>query len=202
MNSSDVFVAKTNQTGLYNIQSIDNIPSIMKMGLLSNERALRIRHVDIAMKDVQERRNSISIPDGLRLHQYANVYFDPHNPMLSAKRIQNKDICILKFHCSILDIPGVILSDRNASSAYANFYVPTIGLEMINFKLVYAKYWNDDDYFRHVQKKSVKCAEVLVPYVIPYDYVVCAAVVNELAREKLLRTGFDREIFIAPNIFF
>ena len=57
MNGSTNFVKKTNQTGLYNIQAIENVPSIMRRGLLSNERADQIWHVSIAMEEVQERMN-------------------------------------------------------------------------------------------------------------------------------------------------
>lgn len=42
MRPSERFTEITGQTGLYNIQAIDNIPSIMQSGLLSNERASRI----------------------------------------------------------------------------------------------------------------------------------------------------------------
>lgn len=202
MKPSELFINKTNQTGLYNIQSIDNISSIMDRGLLSNEKADRIAHTSIAMNAVQDRRDTVRIPNGLKLHQYANVYFDPHNPMLSARRNQNGNICILKFNCSILDLPGVIVSDRNASSDYASFYSPINGMNAIDFELVYARYWTDDDYYIQMQKKSIKCAEVLVPYCIPYTYVTCAAVINERAAQKLEATGFDRAIKIVPGIFF
>lgn len=47
MKPSEVFQNITNQTGLYNIQSIDNIASIMRRGLLSNEKAKRIVHTSI-----------------------------------------------------------------------------------------------------------------------------------------------------------
>lgn len=36
MRSSELFTKITNQTGLFNIQAIDNIPSIMQRGLLPN----------------------------------------------------------------------------------------------------------------------------------------------------------------------
>lgn len=202
MKGSDVFIEKTKQTGLYNIQVIDNIPSIMRRGLLSNERANRIRHISIAMDAVQERRNNVKIPNGLRLHQYANVYFDPHNPMLSARRDKNEDICILKFDYHILDIPGVIISDMNASSDYANFYPPDKGMDMIDFNIVYDTYWTRGDYFEQRRRKSIKCAEVLVPYFIPYSYVLCAAVYNKVAAKKLQDVGFDKQIVIEPRVFF
>ncbi len=97
---------------------------------------------------------------------------------------------------------GVILSDKNASSDYAAFYTPKLGLENIDFDLVYARYWTDKDYFEQCRKKSIKCAEVLVPYMIPYEYVICAAVVSEAAAEQLERVGFNKDIIIEPRVFF
>lgn len=202
MRASEMFQAITKQSGLYNIQAIDNIPSIMQRGLLSNERSSKIRHVSIAMPEVQQRRNNIRIPNGLWLHQYANVYFDPRNPMLSARRNENISICILKFDSCIMDFDGVVVSDRNASSDYAGFYSPEVGLKEINFNLVYAPYWTDEDYYEYLKKKSIKCAEVLVPHQIPYEYVVCAAVVNSAAQQKLIEVGFNKEIMIEPGLFF
>ncbi len=202
MRPSERFTELTNQTGLFNIQAINNIPSIMNKGLLSNEKAQNISHTSIAMNEVQVRRDHVRIPNGLRLHQYANLYFDPWNPMLSRRRSQNEEICILKFDRSVLDMKGVIISDRNASSDYAAFYTPEVGLENIDFDLVYARYWLDEDYFEQCRKKSIKCAEVLVPYVIPYEYVVCAAVVNINAAKGLENIGFDRRIVIEPRLFF
>jgi hypothetical protein len=39
------FTEITGQTGLYNIQAIDNMPSIMQRGLLSNEKARRMLYL-------------------------------------------------------------------------------------------------------------------------------------------------------------
>lgn len=86
----------TGQNGLFNIQAIDNVPSIIRYGLLSNEKAERITHTSIAMQEVQNRRKTKTVPNGLVLHKYANLYFDPRNPMLSARRDQNRELCILK----------------------------------------------------------------------------------------------------------
>ena len=79
---SERFTEITGQTGLYNIQAIDNVPSIMQRGLLSNERASRINHVSIAMNEVQVRRELVRVPS------------------------QNEEICILKFDRSVLDFGG------------------------------------------------------------------------------------------------
>lgn len=202
MTPSQKYNYLTHQNGLFNIQAIDNIPSIIQRGLLSNEKASRIQHTSIAMKEVQERRDTIVIPNGMALHKYANVYFDPKNPMLYKRKDENENICILKIDASILDVEGAIVSDRNASSAYASFYPADIGLTMINFNLVFASDWRDDNIYAYFQKKSIKCAEALIPYVIPYDYIVCAAVYSKKARKNLEATGFDKNIFVESKFFF
>lgn len=202
MRPSELFTQITKQTGLYNIQAIDNISSIMQVGLLSNEKSRRIYHISIAMEEVQQRRDVVRIPNGLGLHQYVNVYFDPHNPMLSARRSENENICILKLNKVILDFDGVVISDRNASSDYASFFQPEVGLQHIDFDLVYAPYWTDENYYAYLRKKSIKCAEVLIPYKIPYDYVMCAAVVNEKTQRRLEEIGFNRTTEIVPDLFF
>ncbi|MCD8131215.1 MAG: DUF4433 domain-containing protein [Lachnospiraceae bacterium] len=202
MRPSELFKELTGNTALYNIQAIDNIPSIMKNGILSHEKAERIEHISIAMADVQEKRSLICIPDGMMLHRYANLYFSSWNPMLSAKRGENDNICILMISSAVLDINGVIISDRNASSQYASFYSPLEGLRAISFDMVYARSWMDDDYYEYLKKKSIKCAEVLVPYKIPCEFIICAAVASDNAARKMEAAGFDRQIYVKPLAFF
>jgi len=176
--------------------------SILKYGLLSNEKASSIPHASVAMDEIQKKRDSVRIPNGLRLHQYANLYFDYHNSMLSKIRDRNETICILRFSPEVLDLDGVVVSDRNASSDYAAFYPVESGLEQIDFDLVYAKFWTDLDPYEQWRKKSIKCAEVLVPNCIPYEYITRAAVYDDSAADELKKTGFDRDIFVEPRAFF
>ena len=199
---SDKFTEITKHTGLYNIQAISNIRLIMEKGILSNEKAMGIFHKSIALNEVQARRDIVQVPGGLKLHQYANLYFDPWNPMLSRRRDQNHEICILKIDKTILNREGVILSDRNASSAYASFYEVETGLEKIDFDLVYARYWTDENYYEKCRRGSIKCAEVLVPYRIPPQYIVAAAVVSEEAKAKLNANAYTGKIVIEPRLFF
>ena len=202
MKPSELFSRITQQTGVYNIQSISNIPSIIDNGLLSNELASEIEHISIAMAEVQNRRDNIFIPNGLQLHKYANLYFDPKNPMLYKRKAENENLCILKFDKSVLDIQGVVISDRNASSKYASFYSPNNGLQFIDFEMVYATDWTDVDEYRYWLKKSVKCAEVLIPYRVPYKYIVGAAVYDEKAKQVLESFGFDKKIYVDNRYFF
>ena len=86
MKPSELFTEITHQTVLYNIQAIDNIPSIMQRGLLSNEKASRIKHKSIAMQEIQERREAVLIPNGMPLHRYANRQFEDSHLLIASKR--------------------------------------------------------------------------------------------------------------------
>lgn len=196
------FRERTGQDSLYNIQSIDNIRSIMQNGLLSFELASKINHTSIAMNEVQKRRDAVKVLGRLRLHQYANLYFDPRNPMLYKRKDQNDNLCILKISDSILDLTNIVVSDRNASSSYAIFYDVKTGIEQLDFGLIYARYWNDNDPLEKARKKSIKCAEVLVPSMIPYTYITGAAVANNIAYASLTGAGFDKKIWITDRVFF
>ena len=53
---------------LHCIQAIENIPSILTHGILFHERAEPLEHRSVAMAEIQEKRDGVRIPRGLRLH--------------------------------------------------------------------------------------------------------------------------------------
>jgi hypothetical protein len=110
MNRSDV-------KELYFITYIENVPSILNRGILSHNIISRnINFRDISESGVQERRTKDKIPGTNKsLHDYANLYFDAHNPMLSKRRSENDKICVLRINNMVLDIDGVIITDQNAA---------------------------------------------------------------------------------------
>ena len=167
---------------LYNITAIANIPSIMKYGVLSHKRASELDHVSVAMEVIQERRHNKRIPGAGCLHEYANFYFDAHNPMLSKCRDMNDTICVLRIRADILDLPDVIIADRNASSDYARFYQVEEGIEALDGDLIFARYWvHPDDIIETWRHKLIKCAEVLVPDKISSHYIIGMYVANDTA---------------------
>ncbi len=202
MKLSENYKKLTGKKGVFSIQSIENIPSIMNYGILSNEEAKRFQHISIALEDVQRKRDLIKIPNHNRLHQYANLYFDYWNPMLSKLRNKNDQICLLSINPEILDLHNVILSDRNAASSYANYYSVEEGLKNLNFNQIFMKNWKSSDYYLEQEQKSVKCAEILVPNVVEYKYVLAAAVFNNNAANKLKEYGFNKNIYVKPEFFF
>lgn len=200
MDIIESFRKKSGHNGFHNIMPISNIPSVIAHGILSNEQAAQFQHSSVAMNEVQLKREKVKIPNGLELHQYANLYFDARNPMMYKR--QDEEICVLKISDSILNIPDVILSDQNAASQYARFYEPSIGIEKLNYAMIYAVSWTDNDYISYLRKKASKCAEVLVPNKVPYEYITSAAVKDGKDKEKLIKLGFTKEIIVIPNLFF
>ncbi len=188
---------------------IENIPSVLKYGILSHNQIgeKKLQNSSVAMREIQERRDNICIPNGMRLHNYANLYFDARNPMMFKLKSNNRhhEICVLEIDQAILQETNVIISDRNASSAYTKF---SESIENIAFEKIYAKYWKPQGHSSDCrcldchENKSIKCAEVLVPYRVDPSFFVGAHVANESAKQKLQEKGFGSKIFLTPDLFF
>ncbi len=187
---------------LHNIMPLRNIPSFLERGILSHARAMALDHFDISMQIIQDRRDRIQIPGGMRLHQYANLYFHARNPMLYKRKDIAEDLCVLRVETNVLNIQGAMISDQNASSNYARFLSPS-AIRQLDFEQIYAESWLHPDnpiaYYRH---KSQKCAEVLVPHSIPREYIFGAYVVNNNVQKTLAESGFSLPIEINPYLFF
>ncbi|MDP2922806.1 MAG: DUF4433 domain-containing protein [Candidatus Omnitrophota bacterium] len=170
---------------LHFITYIENVPSIMANGILPRNKARNLTLRDISAEGVQERRKNKKIPGTTKsLHDYANLYFDTHNPMLSVRRTENNEICILRIQSSVLDIPGVIVTDKNAARE-CWFKTVSEGLPLLNKNEIYATFWTDVDPIKAYKHAGIKCAEVLVPDCVGPNYIFGAYVANNLALDKL-----------------
>ena len=186
---------------LYSIMPITNILSVMERGILSHNRASSLSHESIALQDVQRRRDG-KVINARKLHDYANLYFDYHNPMLSRVRSQNEDICVLSVNPEVLNLPGVVVTDRNAARMGAQFISPEEMTEILDFGKIYMKYWITDDKYVSDENKAIKCAEVLVPDAIPFEYITGALVVSDSAEQKMKEQGFPHRIVVDETKFF
>ena len=188
---------------LYYITPIANVPSIMKFGIVSNELSKNLRHESLAMEEIQSKRKTKQIPGARKLHEYANLYFDAHNPMLSKRRNQNDQICILRINPSVLDLPDVIISDQNASSNYVRFFPVAKGLSALDKDKIFATFWtHPDNQFKEWAHKSAKNAEVLVPDNIEPKYILGAYVANETAYKTFQQLNIRLTVRIKSDIFF
>jgi hypothetical protein len=164
---------------LHFIAPIVNVALILQNGILCHNRATNVAHESLAMPEIQSRRRAVVIPGGQRLHDYANLYINARNKMLFRLKSQLGDegLCVLRISTSVLDLLGVVISDRNASSDYCRFGGSPDGLAHIDRDLVFARYWtHPEDPFAEMRHGSIMCAEVLVPDSVDAAFVVGAYV--------------------------
>ena len=194
---------RTDISELHFIAPIANVPSILEHGILSHRQADRFMHKSVAMAELQERRKNKQIPGARPLHEYTNLYFDAHNPMLSKRRAQNDSICVLRIAPAILDLPDVIVADRNAASNWVKFSAVDEGLRQINRDRVFAHYWiHPNDPYEEMSHKSEKCAEVLVPDRVEAHFIIGAYVANDTAFAAFNALNFALPVSINSVIFF
>ena len=116
---------------LFNINDLKNLDSIFQYGLLSKNETIKrgISSVDLSNADVQKIRDDKRIPNHGMLHDYANLYFNPRNPVMyylvNHKNLD--DLCIICVDKRVLDLEETVISDRNAASELAAFESPDKG---------------------------------------------------------------------------
>lgn len=188
---------------LHNIVVIENIRSIMSRSILSRTRARGIPHETVAMEAIQAKRDRKRVTKEMELHDYANLYFHARNPMMSVLRNRHAELCVLRISPTVLDIPGVVVADQNASSKYARFDDAEVGVERISHYRVFAESWtHPEDQVEEWRHKSEKCAEVLVPHVIAPSQVLGAYVSCEQSQARLHELGFSLPVSVDPHLFF
>jgi hypothetical protein len=187
---------------LHYITPIANVPSIMQHGILCKSRADKLNPVSIAMNEIQELRENKAVPGGLRIHDYANLYFCGRNPMMYKRSARHVELCVLRIDTSVLDLQNVVITDSNAASKYTGFWSSPAGLTKVHGPWVFADDWTDADQIIWWKKKAAKCAEVLVPTVVSTGKIIGAYVSCSMSEQALVGLGFKRSIAINPHLFF
>lgn len=122
--------------------------------------------------------------------------------MMYKRQSMAQSLCVLAISSVVLDFKGTVISDGNAASEYSRFYSPEEGIKKLNFAQIYSKWWTDDDPYEQLKRKRIKCAEILVPDKIDFEYIIGAIVVNEKAQHDLESLGFQKTIMVHPKVFF
>jgi len=102
----------------------------------------------------------------------------------------------------VLDIPNVIVTDGNAASKYVSFRPAPAGLAIVDRDRTFAEWWTHDDQIEQWRHSSQKCAEVLVPDVVPAPYVIGAYVSCDDSRQRLHRLAPNLPITVNADLFF
>jgi hypothetical protein len=166
---------------LHYITPLVNLPSILELGILSNKRVKSVPHSSVADEAVQDRREDVQVPGGLRLHEYVNLYFNARNAMMYKRQGFHAELGVVSINRACMNIEGVVVADRNASVGPARFGSPAEIVPKLDSDLIFSEWWiQHDDYFDRLNHKQAMCAEVLVPRALPPSfirgvYVSCAA---------------------------
>ena len=191
----------------YHITHVSNLPSILQFGLLCKNR-VPPGYVSIANEDIQAARSVKSIPQrpGLTLHDCVPLFVAPKPPMLSARREQQEAIVYLHLHYQILSLPGVVFTDGNARSKSTQFFDRVEDLQGLDWEVLRANYWGDEDPIQHKENKRRRSAEVLVPGRIPPRFIQRVTTYSKWARlqaeRAVVKAGMNIPVQIDPSYFY
>jgi hypothetical protein len=192
---------------LYYITHINNLPSILKNGILSGNNVIkrRIMPVRIVDKELVEKRSFLKIPLKKGLFDYVALYFQPRNAMLY--RIVRfgsysiDDIVILELDSEkILKMQDVVITDGNPVHPLTHF------LENVNEKhikkireQINKSWWIEED-----GSKRKMMAECLVPEMVPPNYIISVYTATEKATQKIKSLYFTYKfrVICEPWLFF
>jgi len=190
---------------LHYLTLIANVASILRRGIISHRRATKVHHESVAMQEIQERRKKVEVPGGRPLHEYVNLYICARNPMLFliVKKRPHEQLCVLRVSTDVLDLPGVVIADRNASSDHVRWAAAPAGLSIVDRDLVFAEYWtHPNDQIEEWRHKSIKCAELLVPDRVDPGYVMGAYVSGAEGRAAVIGVAAKLAVDVNAHLFF
>jgi hypothetical protein len=187
---------------LHYIAATANLASILQHGILCNRKAKLLKPVSIAMTEIQDIRARKTVPGGLALHDYANLYMCARNPMLFKRRALHQDLSVVRVDTHVLDLAGVVITDGNAASNYCAFLPSPSGLSRIDYGLVFAESWIDPDLIQYYRKKNAKCAEVLVPQNVSSIYLLGVYVSGDQSAAAVRAVTQDIDVVVDSHLFF
>jgi hypothetical protein len=190
---------------LYYITHINNIPSILEQGILSHGEVEKknIKFTPIYDDEIVNKRQTKSTPDQQSLWNYANLYFQPRNPMMyRVVHEKNPDtIAIVAVKASVLSETSLQLTDGNAANNTTQFYDLSVGKKKLekNWKIIQNEWWKDSD-----GSKRIIMSECLVPNKVSPDLIESIYVSSQNAKTKIkqLISTVNIPIIPEPNLFF
>jgi len=193
---------------LFYITHINNLPSILRYGILSHRQveAQGIPFTPVYNPEIVANREQRLTPDRKSLWDYANVYFQPRNPMLYKviSETDKKDVVIVGVKPQVVDAKGAFISLGNAASSLSPLLDIKTGLQNIN-----GEYWqiiNNDWWKTEDGTKRKIMAECLIPDGIPptdiHSVYVTSSAVAEKVRPVLSESPHPVSVVVEPHMFF
>ncbi len=177
---------KADIKSLYYITHVDNVASMTHRGILSHAlvEESRVPFTPIYDSAIVSSRAKKHTPDQKSLWEYANLYFQPRNPMLY-RVVCEKDksnIAVISVRPDVLSLAGAFLTDGNAANSPTQFFRAEEGLPRIEaqWKIIQSEWWRSED-----GSKRRIMAECLVPRLVGPEYIQSVYVANHETAEKL-----------------
>jgi len=190
--------------GLYYITHIDNLPSILRYGILSHQlvEERNISYTPIYDTEIVTDRKSILAPDSKSLWSFANLYFQARNPMLYRVIYEKsyKNIAVVEVKPDLLDRPDIFITTGNARASDSEILSQKVGVKRLRQirKDVDVVWWKPED-----GSKRKIMAECLVPDLVPSNFIQAVYVAtHEVAEEAKKLLPSDIPIIPEPNTFF
>ncbi|MDJ1171593.1 DarT ssDNA thymidine ADP-ribosyltransferase family protein [Roseofilum sp. BLCC_M154] len=190
---------------LYYITHIDNIPSILQNGILSHQELLdsQIVSTPIYDQEIVNLRQQRLISEDNNLWSYANLYFQPRNPMMYrvVKEGYIKYIAVISIKPQVLQEPGIVITDGNAAHSQTQFYSLNEGVKKIkqNHKKIQNEWWQDTD-----GSKRIIMSECLIPKQVKPTLIESIYVPNHevLKKINLMLPQCNIPVIKESNLFF
>jgi O-acetyl-ADP-ribose deacetylase (regulator of RNase III) len=191
---------------LYYICHIDNIKSILDLGLLSHNESQKVESKTIYDASIINHRNAIKPhkDKDYTLWNFANLYFNARNAMLYRvmHEIGEENVAIIQFNKLTIDYAqnnNSLISLGNAAHNESSFVDINNGIKQLKkiWKSWNKEYWNDAD-----GSKRLMMSELLVLEKIPPEFISSIYVANERIGDKVKSLTSFENIITQPNLFF
>lgn len=188
---------------LYYITHKDNLSSILRNGILSHKQIeeRQINYTPIYDEEIVKNRRNRTIPDGSNrnLWDFANLYFQPRNPMLYrviCEKSVNDIVVIALNNSEILNRDDVFISLGNAASSATEILLVKEGKEELHKlrKILDKEWWTEES----GDKRKIM-AECLVPEMISPEYFHTIYVANHDIAEKVKKLLPSTKIPVIPQ---
>jgi hypothetical protein len=160
---------------LHYITPMKNVPSILQCGILSHNRAAKLNHDDISMREIQDVRAKKRVPGGLALHDYANLYFNGRNKMMATRRPEQDRLCVLRVSTEALNSPAPSSPIKMHHQSMRCSCRLHLGCR--NFTATRSLCVRGNQ-IREWRLGSLVCAELLVPHVVSPKLILGAYVLD------------------------
>ena len=196
---------------LYYITHIDNLSSIFERGILSHERVETegVQFISMfkgrtdAKKDINKRRKIKPEKRKKNLLNYANLFFQPRNPMMHRAIFETGEdkLAVLEIADTVLNEPEVFITDGNATNELTQFYPGIQGLKRLQQqgRIIQSEWWKKCD-----GSKRKIMAECLVPDQVKPEHIRSVIIADEAMRNWVQGTfnNLKCPIISQPDMFF